>query len=116
MQVQASHLQQWLDDEPRGPGEQLPPSLHHITNQPNKYFEAQLKIQEEKKLQKEKKAQEISDDILVYMVSFIPSLFVSCLPLDLRVDSRSLPHHLSLSLPLLLAHLPHLLSVSSHCI
>jgi len=65
VQVQAYHLQQWLDDEPRGKGEKLPESQAYITNLPNEYMDKQIKIQEEKKEKKEKKAREISDDILV---------------------------------------------------
>jgi len=65
VRTQAYHLQQWLDDEPRGKGEKLPPSQEYITTLSNKYMENRVKMEEEKKQQKEEKAKQISDDILV---------------------------------------------------
>jgi hypothetical protein len=58
-------LQQWIDDEPRGKGEKLPPSEEYITTLSNKYMENRAKIEEEKQQKREQKAKEISDDILV---------------------------------------------------
>ncbi len=65
VRIQAHHLQQWIDDEPRSKGEKLPPSQEHITNPTNEYIATRQKIEEENKAKKEKR-KELKDDILVY--------------------------------------------------
>jgi hypothetical protein len=65
VRTQAYHLQQWIDDEPRGKGEKLPPSQEYITTLSNKYMENRAKLEEESKQKREAKEKAISDDILV---------------------------------------------------